>query len=64
MDSADVNAISARVDQLRREVASFESSYLAETNVMRRIDMLETPLGPARAALANELLKLDAARAA
>jgi hypothetical protein len=62
MDSADVNAISARVDQLRREVVRLEQAYLSETNVMKRVDMLETPLGPARNALANELRKLEAAR--
>jgi hypothetical protein len=64
MDSAEVNAISGRVDQLKREVAALEKSYLAETNLMKRIDMLETPLGPARAALANEMIKLEKARAA
>ena len=62
MDSASFNAISTRVDQLRREVMALEQAYLAETNVMKRVDMLEAPLGPARNALANEIRKLEAAR--
>ncbi|HWH10102.1 MAG TPA: hypothetical protein VG165_03175 [Solirubrobacteraceae bacterium] len=61
MSSADFNAISSRVDQLRREVTAMEQRYLAETNIMKRIDLADEQLGPLRAALGNELIKLQAA---
>lgn len=51
------SAGSARVEQLRREAAAQEQAYLAETNVMRKIDMLEFQLTPARDALAREIAK-------
>jgi hypothetical protein len=51
------SAGSARVEQLRREAAAQEQAYLAEMNVMKKIDMLEYQLTPARDALAREIAK-------